>query len=142
MRKRRNGTGSVIYLGKKNTKAVANTSIVSAIINIVINLILIKFIGLYSAVISNLLAFFIMSIYRILDVNKKYFKIEINKKLIIKTILILLIVLPAYYINNLYINVISLLVSIIFAWTINKKSIKSIFNFLKIKIKQKKHEAI
>ena len=73
---------------------------------------------------------------------KKYFKIEINKKLIIKTILILLIVLPAYYINNLYINVISLLVSIIFAWTINKKSIKSIFNFLKIKIKQKKHEAI
>ena len=40
------GLISVIYVGKKNTKAIANTSIVSAIINIVVHLSLIKFIGL------------------------------------------------------------------------------------------------
>src|SRR5699024_3118416 len=55
------GLLSVIYVAKKNTKAIANTSIVSAIINIVVHLSLIKFVGLYAAVISTFASFFIMS---------------------------------------------------------------------------------
>ena len=128
------GLLSVIYVAKKNTKAIANTSIVSAIINIVVHLSLIKFVGLYAAAISTFASFFIMSIYRLIDINKKYFKIKINKFLIIKTIITLIIVIPLYYINNIYLNIISLIIAIIFAWNINKKSIDIIFSFMKKKL--------
>lgn len=128
------GLISVIYVGKKNTKAIANTSIVSAIINIVVHLSLIKFIGLYAAVFSTLIAFFIMSIYRIFDINKKYFKINLDKKLIIETIFIMTIVLFIYYTNNSVLNILSILIAIVFAWVLNKDSINIIWNMLKKKI--------
>ena len=132
------GLISVIYVGKKNTKAIANTSIVSAIINIIVHLSLIRYIGLYAAVISTLLSFFTMSIYRIYDINKKYFKIKLNKKVILLTILTLFIVLYAYYKNNLILNIFSILITIVFAWLINKKSVSTIMNLLKKKIKNKR----
>lgn len=130
------GLISVIYVAKKNTKAIANTSIISAILNIVINVALVKFTGLYAAVIATFVAFFTMSIYRLYDIKKKYFKITIDKSLIVKTIIILLIILPAYFINNLYFNIFSLLLAIIFAWDLNKKSIKPILNMIKAKVKK------
>ena len=129
------GLISVIYVAKKNTKAIANTSVVSAIINILIHLALVKFIGLYAAVISTFASYFIMSIYRIIDINKKYFKIKIDKSLIVKTIIVLVIVLPLYYINNIYLNIFSLLIAILFAWNINKNSFEIIIHFFKRKIK-------
>ncbi len=127
------GLISVVYVAKKNTKAIANTSVISAIINIIVHLTLIKFVGLYAAVISTFVSFFIMSIYRVIDINKKYFRIKINKSLITKTIIVLIIVGPLYYINNLYLNILSLIISIIFAFNINKNSINIILNFIKIK---------
>lgn len=131
------GLVSVIYIAKKNTKAIANTSIVSAIINIVVHILLIKFIGLYAAVISTMIAFFIMSIYRMFDIKKRYFKIRIEKKLIMKTILVLFIILITYYINNMYLNILSLLIAILFAYNINKKSIGIILEFIKKKTTKK-----
>ena len=128
------GLISVIYVGKKNTKAIANTSIVSAIINVIIHLLLIKTIGLYAAVISTFSAFFIMSIYRILDINKKYFTIKLNWKLIIETVIILAIILYTYYLDNNYLNILSIIISLIFAYLINKKSIKVILRMIRTKI--------
>ena len=130
------GLISVIYVAKKNTKAIANTSIVSAILNIVINVALIKFAGLYAAVIATFVAFFTMSVYRLYDIRKKYFKITVDKTLIIKTIIVLLIILPAYYINNLYFNIFSLLLVVVFAWDLNKNSIKPILNMVRNKLKK------
>lgn len=130
------GLISVIYVAKKNTKAIANTSIISAILNIIVNIALIKFAGLYAAVIATFAAFFTMSVYRLYDIKKKYFKITIDKSLIIKTIIILLIILPAYYINNLYFNIFSLLLAVVFAWDLNKNSVKPILNMVKAKVKK------
>lgn len=130
------GLISVIYVAKKNTKAIANTSIISAILNIIVNIVLIKFAGLYAAVIATFVAFFTMSVYRLFDIRKKYFKITINKNLIIKTIIVLLIILPAYYINNLYFNVFSLVLAVVFAWDLNKNSVKPILNMVKSKVKK------
>lgn len=127
------GIISVIYVAQKNTKAIANTSIISAIINIAVHLCLIKFISLYAAVISTFVSFFVMSIYRIIDINRKYFKIYLNKELIVKTIIVLPIILFFYYINNLIFNVLSVLISIIFAIDLNKKSIKTIIGLIKKK---------
>lgn len=134
------GLVSTIYVAKKNTKAIANTSVVSAIINIVVHLILVKFIGLYAAAISTLIAYFVMSIYRLYDIKKRYFKVIVEKDIIIKSALILIIILPIYYFKNYVLCAVALLLTIIYAWNLNKDSIHLILDLLKNKLHLKKSE--
>lgn len=136
------GLISVVYVAKKNTKAIANTSVVSAVVNIIVHLALIKFVGLYAAVISTFASFFVMSIYRMIDINKKYFNIKIEKKLILKFIPVLTIILILYYLRNPYLNVLSLLIAIAFAWNINKDSCNLLLGFFRKKFSRgsKKNE--
>ena len=124
------GLTSVVFIAKKNTKIVAKTTILSAIINIGTNLILIKFIGLYAASISTFLAYFVLMIYRYIDA-KKYVNIKLEKNLVLKIFVISMILIICYYINNIFLNIISLIIAIIFALVINKKSIKFVMGFLK-----------
>ncbi len=130
------GLVSVIYIAKKNTKAIANTSIVSAIINIIVHLVLIKFIGLYAAVISTFVAFFIMSIYRLIDVSKRYFKVKMNIKFIIQSLIALIVVFISYYINNIYLNIFVVLFAVFFTIYINKNSFDIILNMVMKKVKR------
>lgn len=124
------GLISTIYVAKKNTKAVANTSIISAIINIVVNLALIKFVGLYAATISTLTAYLVMSIYRLHDLKKRYFEIKIEKLFIIISIIALIPILIAYYSNNLILYVTGLLIAIVYAYFINRDNIKQILRMI------------
>lgn len=136
------GLISVIYVAKKNTKAIANTSVVSAGINIIVHLALIKFIGLYAAAISTFVSFFIMSIYRIYDINRKYFKINIEKNILIMSFVVLSIVLVTYYLNNKYLCLISLLITIIYAYLINKDSLQMLLKMLKEKVHKRNEEIL
>ena len=129
------GLISVIYIAKKNTKSIAKTSIVSAVINIVVNLSLIKFVGLYAASISTLVSFLAMSINRYLDVRKKYLKITIDKSLMISMTIISIGVFVTYYINNLALNIISALIVTIYAVIINRNTFGTIFKLIKKKFK-------
>lgn len=130
------GLISVIYVAEKNTKAIASTSIVSAVINIIVHLVLIKFIGLYAAVISTFVAFFVMSIYRLMDASKRYFKIKIDIKFIIQSLIALIFVFVSYYINNIYLNVFVVLFAVLFAIYINKDSFDIIFKLFTKKLKR------
>ena len=130
------GLISVIYVAEKNTKAIASTSIVSAVINIIVHLVLIKFIGLYAAVISTFVAFFVMSIYRLMDTSKRYFKIKIDMKFIIQSLIALIFVFVSYYINNIYLNVFVVLFAVLFAIYINKDSFDIIFKLFTKKLKR------
>lgn len=91
---------SAIYVAKKMTKQVASTSAISAVINIVVDLTLIKFVGLYAAVISTAMAFTVMAIYRHFDL-KKYVKIKYNPKDIILAMIAFILVSICYYANSL-----------------------------------------
>ena len=130
------GLISVIYVAEKNTKAIASTSIVSAVINIIVHLVLIKFIGLYAAVISTFVAFFVMSIYRLMDASKRYFKIKIDMKFIIQSLIALIFVFVSYYINNIYLNVFVVLFAVLFAIYINRDSFDIIFKLFTKKLKR------
>lgn len=131
------GLVSVMYVAKRNTKAIASTSMLSAIINIIVHLVLIRYIGLYAAVISSLAAFLTMSIYRIFDIRKKYFDIEINRLLVVESLVVLALILCVYYVRNPYLNVIALLCAIVFAWYINKDTLDTILKLAKRKVKFK-----
>lgn len=127
------GLLSVIYIAKKNTKAVAKTSIMAAIINLIVNLGLIKFIGLYAASISTLVSYFAMAIYRYVDVQK-YIKIKIDKKFLIVAFIMMPILLISYYINNLYLNIVMVLIVCLYALITNLKTLNIVLDFIKKKL--------
>lgn len=121
-----------IYVAQKNSKEIAKTSILAAIINIIINLVLIKFIGLYSASISTFIAYLLMAIYRYIDVQK-YIKIKIDFKLILNTIIISIIVFVTYYLRITWISIISLIITVLYTIVINRNTMEFVVKSLKNK---------
>ncbi len=128
------GLISVVYVGKKNTKAIAKTSFLAAMINIAAHLLLIRWIGLYASVVSSLLAFLVMSLYRLIDIRKQYFKIQVDKKLAAAALAALAVVIPCYYLNQTFLNILALIVALFFAWRVNRKSFKAVIQLIKKKI--------
>ena len=120
---------SQVYLAKKLSKQVATTAILGAIINIVINVVFIKKRGLYAAAVSTAISYFVMMMYRHIDL-KKYVSIKIEKKFVLETILIFTFSIILYYQNNLVLNIINLVVVCLYAFLLNKtflfKSLKTI----------------
>ena len=113
-----------IYIAKKMTKQVASTTIIGAIINIVINIIFIKKLGLYAASLSTAISYLIMMIYRHIDI-KKYMNLKYEKGLIIKSIIIFTFTIILYYQNNLILNIINLLVVVSYSYILNRKFLKN-----------------
>ena len=108
-----------IYIAKKMTKRVTTTTICSAILNLIINLSLIHWLGLYAACISTLMSYMIMAIYRHIDI-RKFIKIEISTETIIGTIFAFVISFSAYYLRNIVFNIIIFIVIIIYFLYINR----------------------
>lgn len=115
------GMESSLYIAKKKTKQVASTSIISAVLNIIIHLILINYIGLYAAVTSTFCSFFIMAIYRYFDLKKNILNIRFNKSVIISSFFVMCIVTYAYYSNSIILKAIGALIAVIFSILLNKK---------------------
>lgn len=111
-----------IYVAQKKSKEIAKAAIFAAIINIVINLMLIKHIGLYAASFATLIAYLSVTIYRYINL-KKDINLKTDKSVFIYGILITLFLLPTYYINNIYLNIISFVIVLIVSILLNRKNI-------------------
>lgn len=127
------GLYSSIYVALKKTKEIAKTSIFAAIINIVVNILLIKIIGLYAASVSTLVAFLAMALYRYIDI-KKYVDISIKVKNIIFAILAGSLSCAAYYTENSIICLIALLIIILYSVMLNKEMLEKSLLTVKRKI--------
>lgn len=124
-----------VYVAKKLTKEIAKTSIIAAIINIVVNIALINQIGLYAASISTVIAYLAMFIYRWIDV-KKYVSIKTNKALIAVLSISFLIAIITYYLRIKIVSIVVLLAVIIIAIYINKDSAKYLTEIVKKRFKK------
>lgn len=112
-----------ILTGYKDSKTIGFTTIFGAIINILINLVFIKIIGLYAASISTLISYIIIFIIREFKV-RKHIKLNYPSKKIIKLITFLIIVCWGYFIKNYIINIIILVLLFISFIITNKNIIK------------------
>ena len=120
---------SAIYIAKKETREIAKSTVLAGIINIVINIIFIKYIGLYAASISTLIAFMLLFIVRYIKVQKYVtLKLKINK--IIIYIFAFSISYYIYFISNMILDIILLIITIIFIMIFNKKIVPKILNML------------
>lgn len=126
------GLYSAIYVARKMTKQVMTTSLIAAAINITLNFALISFIGLYAAALATTLAYFAMAVYRHYDI-KRYVIIDYNKQLLIILSSLYAIVIYAYYLNDVLLNVISLVFVVTASLLLNKVLVRKIFS----KVKQK-----
>ena len=119
------------------TKQVAIGSVIAAVINIVVNILLIKYIGLYAAALSTAVAYFVMMIHRHIDI-KKYVTITYEKNLFIKIIGIFVFAIFMYYQKNIILNIISLIVVVLFAFFTNKEFLLGTYKTIMKKLKHNK----
>ncbi len=118
---------SSIYVAKKMTKQVASTSFLAALINIGVDLVLIKFIGLYAAALSTAVAYIVMSIYRSIDL-RKIIKIKYDKKLLLSIILVFTLSILLYYQKNIIFIILNMIIAVLYSIVVNKKIIILIKN--------------
>lgn len=126
-----------VYVALKKSDEIAKTSIIAAIINILINFVFIKKIGLYAASISTLVAYLSMSIYRYFDVQK-YVKIKVEASNVVYILFFSALVLIPYYLRNNILCFISLLIVLVVSIIYNKNIIGSLFNMIKNRFKKNK----
>lgn len=125
-----------IYVAKKLTKEIAKTSFFAAIINALINILLIKYIGLFAASISTLVAWVAMFVYRYVD-SKKYIKLKVSLKMVLIMIIICTITVITYYIKNMFLcGIVAIFISI-YAFYINKDTMKALTQMMKNKLIKK-----
>lgn len=116
-----------IYVGEKKTKEVGISSILGAIFNLVINLLFMKRFGVLVAVFSTIISYFVIFIYRLLDL-KNYIVIEYRKNNIICGILLIVIIALINQYKKSIITVISIVITIFYNLRKNKKIINVIYN--------------
>lgn len=113
-----------IYISNMESKKNGITTIITAIINIIVHLLLISKIGLYAASISTLCAYTILFIIRYIDVRRKI-KLKVSKKSII--LFCLLIYFSAcQYANQTVLNVINVVLACTLFLFVNKDYIYKI----------------
>lgn len=109
-----------IYVAKQQTKQVGYSSLAGAVINFVVNIAFIRNIGLYAASVSTVVAFLIISIYRMVDV-KKYVEIHYNyKKLAVCMVAMIIYCIMAAH-RNTILNVALFIIAIAFNLVVNKE---------------------
>ena len=128
------GLYSCIYIATKESKKIAYTSAILAVINIIVNLLFIKSIGLYAASISTVVAFGSMLIVRYIDINKTI-HMKIKASILISSLSLALILAVTYFLNYFWINIIMLIIITVYSIVINLSLFKSgviiVKNYLK-----------
>lgn len=123
-----------LFVAFKDTKVIGLSTVIGAILNLLINLALIKFIGLYAAVVSTLIANYVVNLYRKKRIDK-FFKLA-NIQNYALSILIMGLISILFYFKLFIVNVITLLIALIYSYVVNKDLIKDMIVLFKGKLKR------
>lgn len=115
------GMISAIYLIENETKKVATSTAVAAAINILVDILLVRFIGIYAAPISSICGYAVISFWRLYDVNKRHCRISISLKKSVVLLLGLVITVYSYYSNFMIVHIGALMIIAIISFILNKQ---------------------
>lgn len=118
------GMISAIYLIENETKRVAISTMIAAMINLSVDLCLVKLIGIFAAPVSSICGYAFVSFWRLYDINKRHCKIGMPLKKVALLLSMLLITCVTYYTNMIMFQSISLIYVIVVAFVLNCSSIK------------------
>lgn len=114
-----------IYIAKKKTKSVGITTISASLTNFLINIIFVRLIGIYAASLSTVISYVFLVIYRMIDIQK-FQKLELNKRRILLSILILVIMCFMCFKQHWLINLANIVLAMIVFSKLNIPLIKKI----------------
>ncbi len=118
-----------IYFAFKATKKVAITTFIAAAVNIVINLLFINEIGLYAAASSSLLAYLVIILIRVIDLNSMV-NITIKKSYLLSELIVYGGIFYGYYCGGVFLKALVLIVVVIYAlwqnWDIVKPLVRMV----------------
>ena len=116
-----------IYVALKKTKQVGLSSVIGAILNLLINIFFIRKLGLFAASVSTVVSYYLIYVYRKIDV-RKYIFIKLNRVLGLSGYLSLVIICVLYYINLNAMFVVGSVLAIVFNWRFNMPIFRKISN--------------
>lgn len=126
------GIYSVVYIAFKRTANIARTSMIAAAINFFLNVVMIRYIGLYAASISSVAAYAAMLGIRYFDIQK-FIKIRTDKKLVLSVVCMMVLQFVAYYMRNFWVSAINFLIVVLYALYLNRNFMMEILRFVKNK---------
>lgn len=128
-----------IYVAYKDTKNVGKTTTIAAICNLVVDLALIKFIGLFAASGSTLVSYLFLFVYRMIDV-KKLIKIKYDTKHILVVMLILVVESVLCFLQTPVLNIINIVFGVLVFFALNKSFVRTIWSKGMMVIKNEKEK--
>ena len=129
------GFYGTIFTAFKESKIIGKSTICGAIINLVVHLALIYFIGIYAAIISTLVSNYAVAMYRKYRL-KSYVKLKPLKNYYF-AIFMLALVTVLYYLNIFAINILSLVIALSYVLIVNKDLINDIKKMIVRRIRKK-----
>ncbi len=123
-----------IYIAHKKTKELGLSTLVVSIINITVDLLLIKHIGITAGSVSTLISYMLLYIYRLKNINGfQKMKYDLGKQLICFVIVIGMLLLS--FVNTYNLNITNAVISLVFAIVINYKLLKKIIIIARKKVR-------
>lgn len=126
------GLVSTIYIVYKKTKVIAKTSIIAAVICVLLSVTLVKYIGIYASPVANIVGFGVMMIYRCIDL-KKYVQMRWNIGYMLWLSVFASLVIATYYMENRMLSIVALLATVLFTLVANKSDIQLGIKYLRLK---------
>ena len=117
-----------IFSAYKDTKILATTTYIVALINLIIDILLINKIGLFAPIIGTLLAYLIVWIYRNYKL-RKYLTLPLDNYFI-WNIIVVAIVMGIYYSNNKILYIVGIIIAIGYSYLINRTLVKKVIHKL------------
>lgn len=128
------GLISAVYIVHKQTMVIAKTSVMAAIICIVVDVVCVKFIGVYASPLSNIVGFGAMMLYRCIDI-RKYVKVEWDYKYILYFSVMLAVAMASYYVRINSVCIATMILSFIFVYYANKGDLQKIIDVVRARLK-------
>lgn len=115
-----------IYVAKKNITSVGVTTVCTASINLLIDILFIRRIGIYAGSISTLVAYFVLMLFRMID-TKKRFGLSYKTKEFTLLIVYVTIISAICFQRNLIGNVVNCIIAFPMFFLLNKDIVKPIY---------------
>ena len=123
-----------VFTAFKRSDVIGKTTIGGAIVNFVVNIVSIKFIGLYAASISTLISYIVIVILRTISANK-LMKLIYPNRFIFQAIVVTAVVTIGYFLRVVSLNILILIFLFIWSCYSIKELVKTTFETLLKRIK-------
>ena len=126
---------SGIFSAYKDTKILAPTTFVAAMINLAFNFIFISKLGLFAPILGTLISYIVINLYRNYRL-RKYIVLPFDD-MMIPSYIILIIVSFTYYSNNYWLHALGAILGICYSYYLNKNFVSKIFAGIFNKIRKR-----